>query len=182
MREISLHILDIVQNSIRAGASRIAITVEASEASDVLTVRVQDDGCGMSVDFVAKLTDPFVTTRTTRKVGLGIPMLAAAAELAGGSLSIDSEVGRGTTVEASFGLNHIDRPPFGDIVGTLVSLLVANPDASFRYDHVFNGEHFVLDTEDMKGYLGEVPVGNPLVVGWLREYIEAGISGVGQIT
>lgn len=181
MREISLHILDIVQNSIAAGATRIIVRVEVDSAHDVLTLTVEDNGRGMSPEMVATVIDPFVTTRTTRKVGLGIPMLAAAAEMTGGQLSIESALGVGTTIKATFGLSHIDRAPFGDIVSTMVTVIVANPEVSFRYEQSVDGREFVLDMEQVKEALDGVPVNDPLVIQWIRDYMKDGISHVGSI-
>ncbi len=181
MRELSLHILDIVQNSISAGASHITIAVEASSQDDLLTVRVTDDGKGMDPEFAAKVTDPFVTTRTVRKVGLGIPMLAANAQLSGGELRVDSAPGGGTTIVATFELNHIDRPPLGDIISTMITLIVANPDLSFRYEHKADGREFILNTDEIKAQLEGVPISDPAVVRWIRDYMSQCISEAGRI-
>lgn len=180
MRELSLHILDIMQNSIAAGASRIEVCVIADRRQNDLAIRVTDNGKGMTPEFAADVLDPFVTTRTTRRVGLGIPMLAAAAELCGGRLRIDSQPGEGTTVEASFKLDHIDRAPFGDIVGTIVNTIVSNPSVSFRYEQIVDKDKkFVLDTDDVKVQLQDVPISDPLVAKWLREYMTEGIAQIG---
>jgi hypothetical protein len=181
MRELSLHILDIAQNSISAGASHITIAVEASHEMDLLKVRVADDGKGMDPEFAAKVTDPFVTTRTVRRVGLGIPMLAANAELSGGGLRIDSTPGRGTTIEATFELDNIDRPPLGDIISTMITLIVANPELSFRYEHRTDGREFILSTDQIKAPLEDVPISDPTVVRWMRDYMSEGISAAGRI-
>jgi len=182
MREISLHILDIVQNSIAAGARRVEIKSTADTECDRLTVTVKDDGSGMPYDMIARITDPFVTTRTTRKVGLGLPMLKAAAEMCGGELRIESVEGKGTEVTAEFGLSHIDRMPYGDIVGTIVTIVAANPDRDFRYEHTVDGRTFVLDTADIRKELGDVPINALPVLSWLRGYLEEGIARVGAIS
>ncbi|HEY3298634.1 MAG TPA: ATP-binding protein [Armatimonadota bacterium] len=181
MRELSLHILDIIQNSIAANATRILVRVEANEKSDRLAVRIEDNGKGMSPEFVARVLDPFVTTRTTRRVGLGLPMLASAAQACGGDISVKSNVGTGTTVEVWFKLSHIDRAPLGDITSTIVNNVAANPDIEFRYEHVVNDRNFSLDTKDMNGWLDGVPLNNPLVVDWMRAYMREGIQRTGII-
>ena len=182
MRELSLHILDIMQNSISAGASRIVVSANADTAKDLLTIRIEDDGRGMDPEFAERIRDPFVTTRTVRKVGLGIPMLAAAAEACDGSVSVRSQIGKGTVVEAAFGFGHIDRAPMGDIVGTMISAIVANPELSFRYEQQVDGRDFVLDTDEVKAQLDDVPISEPAVVGWIRDYMTEGISVIGKIT
>lgn len=181
MRELSLHILDVVQNSISAGASHITIAVESSSVENLLKVRVTDDGKGMDPEFAAKVTDPFVTTRTVRKVGLGIPMLAANARISGGNIRVDSTPGTGTTIEATFELDHIDRPPLGDIISTMITLIVANPELSFRYEHRADGREFILNTDEIKAQIEDVPISDPTVVRWMRDYISEGISAAGRI-
>ncbi len=181
MRELSLHILDIMQNSIAAGASRIVVGVSADTENNRLTIAIQDNGKGMDSDFAAKVLDPFVTTRTTRRVGLGLPMLAAAAEACDGKLSIETAPGKGTKVEVTFALNHIDRAPFGDITSTIVNTIVSYPEISFRYEHKVNGAEFVLDTDEINAQLQGVPISEPSVARWLRDYMNEGIKNVGQI-
>jgi len=127
MRDLSMHVLDIVQNSIKAGAKLIAVSFVRSP-DGILTFTVKDDGCGMSPEFLARVTDPFTTTRTTRRVGLGIPMLKQSAEAAGGSFSLESEVGKGTVISASFDLRNIDCIPMGELCDSLYTLVLLNPD------------------------------------------------------
>lgn len=182
MREISLHILDIVQNSIAAGASRIAINVTASTKDDLLMFCITDNGKGMPADLVAKVTDPFVTTRTTRRIGLGIPMLVAAANQCGGEVNIQSQIGKGTKLCATFILSHIDRAPFGDIASTLVSLITGNPEISFVYEHSVDGRVFRLDTDEINAELEGVPIFNVDVVRWFRDYINQSLDQVGRIS
>ena len=181
MRELALHILDIMQNSIAANSSRIVVAVNADTENDRLTISVQDNGKGMSPDFAAKVLDPFVTTRTTRRIGLGLPMLAAAAEACNGKLKLDTAPGRGTNVKVTFALNHIDRAPFGDIISTIVNTIVSYPEISFRYEHTVNGKQFVLDTDEINAQLQGVPISEPSVARWLRDYMRQGISDVGLI-
>lgn len=181
MRELSLHILDIVQNSIAAGASRIIVSANADDGRDLLAISVSDNGRGMTPEMVERVRSPFCTTRTTRKVGLGIPMLAAAAEACDGELNIDSKPGSGTKLCVTFKLSHIDRAPFGDIVSTMIDAIVANPEISFRYEQKVDGKEFQLDTDDIKRELGEVPIETPSVRRWMQDYLSEGIAQVGAI-
>ena len=135
MLELSLNVLDIAQNSIAAGATRVLLSVQEDTANDRLTLTVADNGCGMTLQQLARVRDPFFTTRTTRKVGMGIPLFRMAAETAGGTFDIQSEKGNGTTVTAVFGLRHIDRMPLGDMAGTVATLIRLNPQVDFVYRH-----------------------------------------------
>ena len=135
MKTISDHILDILQNSVRAGATLIEIMVREEKSNDLYAVRIKDDGHGMTREKIQQATQPFFTTRTTRKVGLGLPLLKQNAEMSGGNLTIDSEPGKGTSVTAVFGYNHVDRPPMGDITGVLVLTIIGHDGIRFRYSH-----------------------------------------------
>lgn len=151
MRELSLHILDIAENGITAGADCIEISInEARGSEDLLTIVIQDNGHGMPVEKLQKPTDPFITTRTTRRVGLGLSLLAAAADRCEGKLEISSEAGRGTRIEATFRHHHIDRAPVGDMASTITTLIMGNPDVDFVYRHVIDSRDFILDTRDLK--------------------------------
>ena len=172
MPEISLNILDVAGNSIRARAALVEITVDVQPADDSLAVTVKDNGEGMTEEEVSHVEDPFFTTRTTRKVGLGIPFFRQAAVSAGGSFQIDSEKGKGTTVSAVFGLSHIDRMPLGDISSVIHTLIVFNEHVgTYRY-----GERsFVLDTRRMREILGEdISFREPEVSAFIKEYLESG--------
>lgn len=175
MKEISLHILDAVQNSIEAGATRVTIDVAEDAAKDILSVAIADNGRGMSPELVAKVTDPFVTTRTTRRVGLGLPLFAATARQTGGTLTVRSTEGEGTKVTAVLGLRSIDRPPLGDMTTTLACLLAANPSLDLEYRQR-SGEHeFVFRTADLQEKLGGASLSDPTVYGFIREYIDVGL-------
>ena len=178
MKELSLHILDIVQNSVKAGATLITITVEENTASDVLRITIGDNGCGMDNDLLRRVRDPFTTTRTTRKVGMGIPLLEAAAVQCGGSLDIQSALGVGTTLTVWFQRSHIDRAPLGDMPATIGTLVSGSPELDFVYTHQFNGASFVFDTREIRGVLGEVSLGEPEVVSWIQEYIREKLSSL----
>ncbi|GHU98780.1 histidine kinase [Clostridia bacterium] len=172
MRELSLHILDIVQNSIGAGAKTVRIAVNADTARDTLTITIADDGKGMSKEFAANVTDPFTTTRTTRKVGMGLALFKAAAEDTGGSLKIESEQGKGTTVTAAFGLTSIDRVPLGDLAGTLLTLVRGAPDVDYVLTCGSGSELAAADTRKIKKELDGVPIDTPEILIWLEEYIK----------
>lgn len=176
MKELSLNILDIAQNSIGAGATRLFILLERRGAW--LTITISDDGKGMSPAFAAHAADPFTTTRTTRSVGMGLPLFKLAAEQTGGTLTIVSRQAQsggehGTTVSATFDTSHVDCEPLGDIASTVISLIQGNPDLSLTYE--FRSETGVtrLSTDDMREILGEdVPLNSPEVLAWAREYLE----------
>lgn len=170
MRDLSLHLLDIAENSVRAEATLVTIRITIDTVRDLLTLAVQDDGYGMSPELLAKVKSPFTTTRTTRPIGLGIPMLMENAQATGGGVEIDSVEGQGTTLTATFGYTHIDRPPLGDLVGTLVTLVAATPD---RPDYVlecaYDDKHFTFETAAVRQVLGpEVPLNEPEVLAWIQ--------------
>ena len=171
MRELSLNILDIAQNSLSAGAGLVTLTVDEDSGADSLTLRVEDDGRGMDADTLQRVRDPFYTTRTTRKVGMGIPLFRMAAEMTGGSLDIVSEPGKGTAVTASFRLSHIDRMPLGDMAGTVTALIRLNPGVDFVYRHTVDGRSFEMDTRELRAQLGDVPLSEPDVMEWIDGYL-----------
>lgn len=182
MPEISLSILDIAENSVRAKASLIEIEVSVDTGSDTLTVIVKDNGCGMSKEQLEKVQDPFYTTRTTRRVGLGIPFFKQAAESTGGSFSITSEIGKGTVAEAVFRLSHIDRMPLGDISSTIHMLIVFHEKIRFIYTYTYDGNQFVLDTREIHKILGEdisfsVPEVSDFIKGFLADNKEEADQG-----
>ncbi len=175
MKEISLNILDIVQNSVKAGAGLIEITIEESEKT--LRFSVKDDGCGMSADFLEKVVSPFSTTRTTRKVGLGIPLLKMSAEMTGGWLAISSKSDRehedhGTFLEALFCKDSIDCVPLGDIVGTMCTLIHGMGKEDIVFVHRTPRGEVSLSTREMRQLLGEdIPLSSPEIVGWVGDYL-----------
>jgi hypothetical protein len=175
MRELSLHVMDITQNSISAGASHIGIVVEEDTKAKTLSIRIEDNGKGMSPEQVAQVQDPFYTTRTTRKVGLGVPFFRMAAQMTGGNLSIRSQQGVGTWVEATFCTDHIDMVPLGNMQETILLLVVANPQLDFTYTRIRDGASFTLDTRKIREILGEdVPLNDSQVVAWLKDYLAEG--------
>jgi len=178
VRELSLHILDCLENAIEAGATRIALTVEEDSALDRLAITVEDNGKGMPAELVARVLDPFVTTRQTRHVGLGLPLLAAAAERAGGQVLVQSTPGAGTRIMAVFQLRHWDRAPLGDLPATVLAVLLGQPPVDLAYRHCVDGREFVCDTAELREALGDVPLSQPQVRSWLREYLQEGIASL----
>ncbi len=172
MKELSLHILDIMQNSIVAGATLVELDLAEDKEEDVLTFSITDNGCGMSQEMVEAVVNPFTTSRTTRKVGLGIPLLKAAAEQTGGGITLSSTVGEGTVITASFGYSHIDRQPLGDMAGTMLGLITSYETVDFVYRHRVNTEEYALDTREMRQMLGEVSFNEPQVMLWLSEFLK----------
>jgi len=180
LRELALHILDIAENSISAGADRISIQVEENLEEDSLKIRIEDNGKGMDADTLARITDPFVTSRTTRKVGLGIPFFKAAAEACDGTFNIQSQPGQGSNVEAVFKHSHIDRMPLGDLTGTLMTLIIGTPDIHWIFEYRVNDQQFVFDDEPIKNTLEGIPLSEPAVMKFIRKAIEEGIADVRQ--
>ena len=179
MEDLSLHILDIAQNSIRAGATRVALEITEDPAADELRFTIADNGCGMTEEQLAKLHDPFFTTRTTRRVGLGIPLLKQGAEQAGGGISVTSAPGKGTTVAARYQLANIDRPPLGDVAATIWTLIVMNEDVAFTYRHRRGDATFEINTDELKKLLNTRRFGTPRLATALRKYIEEGEARLG---
>ena len=178
MRDLSLHLLDLAQNSIKAGASLVTIRMTVDEAG-WLTFCLADDGCGMSPELLARVTSPFATTRTTRKVGLGIPMMMENAQRAGGDMHIESQVGVGTTMVVTYDTRNIDALPLGDLAGTILSLIITNPD---RPDFLFEGKtpkgEGAFDTRQVREVLAGVPLSEPAVVAWMKEALEEIINPI----
>ena len=164
MHELSLHILDIAENGISAGADHLRIRVEESGADDRLTLSVEDNGRGMPPEKARHLDDPFRTTRKTRRVGLGLSLLAAAARRCEGDIRVQTRRNKGTRVTATFRRSHIDRAPLGDMAATLEALIVGNPHIDFRYTHKVDGREWVLDTRDLKMELGDLSLVDPTVL------------------
>ena len=173
MQELSLNILDIAQNSIRAGASLTEIIIDEDMEKDLLTIEINDNGCGMTPEQVQNVTDPFFTTRSTRSVGLGVPFFKMAAEQAGGDFTITSEIGVGTWLKATFQHSHIDRMPLGDMCGSICIIIRMNADRDFLYKHTVNGKSFTVDTRELRETLGEdVPLDLPDVMEWIEGFIK----------
>jgi len=180
LRELALHILDIAENSISAGANKIKISIIENHRDDLLEIEIKDNGKGMDADTLANITDPFITSRTTRKVGLGIPFFKAAAETCDGTFNIHSKQGLGTKVQAVFKHSHIDRMPLGDISGTLQTLIIGTPEVNWVFEYNVDEDSFVFDDEPIKETLDGVPLSEPAVMKFVREMIDEGIKGVRQ--
>lgn len=176
MRDISLHLMDIIQNSITAKADKINVFILADGEAEFLTITIEDNGKGIDADLLGKLEDPFYTTRTTRKVGLGIPLLKESAERTGGELSIASQVGEKTIVSVQFGIAHIDRLPLGDIAETMVALIASNTKVDFMLELGYGVTKTVIDTMEIKQVLGGVPIQNFEVLDWIKANIEESVK------
>ncbi|MDR2932184.1 MAG: sensor histidine kinase [Oscillospiraceae bacterium] len=172
IRELSLNVMDVTQNSITAGARLIEITAEEDTVQKLLKIVIRDDGSGMTDEQVEKVTNPFYTTRTTRKVGLGVPFFKMSSEQTGGSFSIVSEPGTGTTVTAVYHTDHIDMTPLGDMNETVLLLVTCNPDLDFIYRRSVDDGAYTLDTRELREVLGgDVPLSSPDVADWIRAYL-----------
>jgi hypothetical protein len=183
MREIALHLLDIAENSVAAESGRISLHVHEDLYHDRLSASVIDDGRGMTAAAAQQVQDPFCTTRTTREVGLGIPLLKLAAEMASGSFSLQSEPGKGTWVEAEFRHSHIDRMPLGDLSATFLTLLISQPqiDWTFLYRVTDKDQHsrdFLFESAELKSQLGDISLTEPEVLKFLRGVFEEGIEAI----
>lgn len=174
MQELSLNVLDIAQNSIRAGALLTTITVVEKTADHFMEISIEDNGCGMTETQVAHVMDPFFTTRTTRKVGLGVPFFKMSAEATGGEFFIESTVGKGTKTVARYRTDHLDMLPLGDMNATMLSLISVNPEIDFRYVHYVDDREFVLDTRELRAVLEDVPLNAPDVLLFIKETLSDG--------
>jgi anti-sigma regulatory factor (Ser/Thr protein kinase) len=180
LRELALHILDIAENSISAGATRVRIAVDENLRDDLLEIVIEDNGKGMDAETLARITDPFVTSRTSRKVGLGIPFFKAAAEACEGRFLIQSEPGQGTKVDVFFKHSHIDRMPLGDLASTLLTLMIGTPEVHWIFEYSVDGNNFVFDDAPIKETLDGVPLSEPAVMKFIRESLQEGISDARQ--
>ena len=180
MRDLSLHLLDIAENSVRAEASLVEIRIEISTGRDTLSLRVKDDGIGMSSELLAKVKSPFITTRTSRPIGLGIPLLLENARHTGGDVTIESAEGQGTLLVATFGFSHIDRPPLGDLTGTMVTLIAATPDKpDYVFACMYDDKSFVFETAAVRQVLGpDVPLNEPEVLAWIQSSIQEQLDDI----
>ena len=176
MKELSLNILDVAKNSVTAGATKIEILVE--ETPEQLAITITDNGCGMTPEFVKRVTDPFTTTRTTRKVGMGLPLMKMEAQMSGGDLSIESQVGKGTTVKSWFDPRNIDMPPPGDLTSSVTTLIQGSPDIDFIFTHRTPAGEYTLDTGEIRQIMGDIPLSEPEVIAWLTDYLRENESNI----
>jgi hypothetical protein len=180
LRELSLHILDIAENSVSAGSSRVEVSVIEDMVHDRLSIVIGDNGKGMDEETVKGVLDPFVTSRTTRKVGLGLPLLKAAAEGCNGNLIIKSEPGIGTTIQVTFQYSHIDRMPLGDLAETWLTLLLGSPEVNWVFHYQVDDEIFFMDDLELKRELDGISLTEPGVIRIIRELIRDGVDSVSQ--
>jgi hypothetical protein len=178
VKELSLHILDIVQNSTNAKASEISIDLLEDLQANVFEIHIADNGCGIQEERLNAITDPFSTSRSTRRVGLGLSLLQAAAEQCDGSMTIQSREGQGTIVKTRFKHDHIDRVPLGDIVSTIITLISGHPTVEFSYRHRVNDKLFEFDTAVVKQELGDLPISEIAVLNFLAEYMQEHVDNL----
>ena len=185
MNELSLYLLDIMQNSIKAKSSLVNLNIITDKDNDLLTINIVDNGCGMSEEVLKKALSPFYTTRTTRKVGLGLPLFKELAELCEGSFKIESKVGEGTNLTATFRLSNIDLPPFGNWVDTFYLLVINDEDVDIKYIHkvIKNKEtkEFVFDTVEIKNILDGMSIKDFSLMQWAKDYIKDGLKEIDAI-
>jgi anti-sigma regulatory factor (Ser/Thr protein kinase) len=179
MIELALHILDIAENSVRAGAKTVFIDITEDRMKDRLEIEIRDNGAGMDEATLEKAMDPFYTSKKVRRVGLGLPMLREAAIRAGGSFTIDSHVGVGTRVSVGFQLSHIDRQPLGDLAGAFMVLIAGNADVDFVCRHECGGRVFTLDTREIRSEMGDIPMNHTEVLRFIRQHIMEGLKDIG---
>ena len=178
MRELSLHILDVVENGITAGGDCVWIEVEEDHQADRLKIVIRDNGRGMPLEKLQNINDPFITSRTTRRVGLGLSLLAAAAERCEGTLRVDTTPGKGTEVETTFQHSHIDRAPLGDMAATVTTLIIGNPGIDFVYVHRIDGREFSLDTREIRTEMEDLSLSDPIVIHHLTESIRSSLNAL----
>ena len=178
MLELAAHILDIAENSIRAGAKLVEININENKMKDLLSIEIKDDGSGMTKEEIKKAGDPFYTTKTVRRVGLGIPLLTDAAQRANGKLKLKSAKGKGTNVTATFQLSHLDRQPIGNITTTLVALIAGNSHVDFIYKHRHNDRQFTLDTRQIRKEIDDLPINHPEILKYIRGVISQGLQEI----
>ncbi len=179
MEDLSLHVLDIVENAISAKARKIEILVMEEPGENRLTIEIRDDGIGMDEEATQKATDPFFTTRSSRRVGLGLSLLAQAAKEAGGTLRIESNLGKGTRVMATFQYHHIDRKPLGSMVETMMTLLLGNPELDISYTHKKEGGSYTLSSRWLKEQFQDRSLTNPEVIQRVRKLLQEGLAQIG---
>jgi anti-sigma regulatory factor (Ser/Thr protein kinase) len=179
LEDLSLHILDIVENAISAKAKKIEISVVEEPREDRLTIEIKDDGIGMDEEVSQKAVDPFFTTRSSRRVGLGLSFMAQAAQEAGGSLRIESTLGKGTKVTATFQYHHIDRKPLGSMVETMMTLLMGNPELDILYTHQKEGKSYVLSSSWLKNHFKDRSLVDPEVIQWMKTHLKEGLKQIG---
>jgi hypothetical protein len=181
MEDLSLHILDIIENSIAAGATNIEVQIEERVAENLLIIKIKDNGKGMDKETLVKALDPFYTTKTTRCIGLGLSMLAQASQEANGSFDIKSKPGKGTDITAQFVYDHIDRKPLGNMAETIMACLVSlGSQTDLRYYHCKDSTEFLFDTKEIRKVLSGVAINNADIISFLRQHIEEGLNEIAK--
>ncbi len=181
MKELSLHVYDLLENSIAANATLIELTIRESVKDNIYSFTIKDNGKGMSPEFLKKVTDPWTTTRTTRKVGIGLPLIKMNTELCGGGMKIESELGKGTTLDFWFQHNHLDRPPMGDLAGTIVMLCSQYQNIRFIYKHITDVDEFVFDTDEIKEALDGMSLQEVSIMKYIKEKIEENLNEINSL-
>lgn len=178
MEDLSLHILDIAENSIAAHAKIITIRVRESQEKDLLTLEITDDGKGMDQKTLNSALDPFFTTKKTRRFGFGLSFLSEAARMAEGSFSVESKPGKGTKINATFKASHIDTKPLGDIPQTVITLIMGHPEIDLSYSHATDKDKYTIDTKNIKAQLNGLPINAPEVLKYIKKHIKQGIATI----
>jgi len=178
MEDISLHILDVAENSVAAGATAITISLVADKGKDLLTLDIEDNGRGIPAALIGQVLDPFYTTRTTRKIGFGLSLLSQSAREGGGDMSVTSTEGAGTRISAYFQYSHMDRKPLGNLADTFSVLIAGNPDIDFIITCRLNGKEVLFDTRLIRSALEEIPLNTPAVIAAIRKYLQESLAGL----
>ena len=178
MKELAMHVYDLMENSTAANSTEVRLTIKDSLKDNVYAFTIEDNGKGMTPEFMAKVTDPYTTSRTTRKVGLGLPLIKMNTENCGGGMKLQSEVGKGTRLDFWFQHNHWDRPPMGDLSGTIVMLCAAHQDIHIIYKHITDDGEFVFDTDEIKEALDGMDMNDVKVFNWLKEMVQENLEEI----
>ena len=179
MKELAMHVYDLMENSTAANSTEVSLTIRDSLKDNVYAFTIKDNGKGMSPEFLAKVTDPYTTSRTTRKVGLGLPLIKMNTENCGGGMRLQSEVGKGTVLEFWFQHDHWDRPPMGDLAGTIVMLCAAHEDIHIVYTHITDEGEFTFDTNEIHEALDGMSMNDIKVMGWLKDMVQENLESIG---
>ena len=178
MKELAMHVYDLMENSTAANSTEVKLTIRDSLKDNIYAFTIEDNGKGMTPEFMAKVTDPYTTSRTTRKVGLGLPLIKMNTENCGGGMKLQSEIGKGTRLDFWFQHNHWDRPPMGDIAGTIVMLCAAHEDIHIIYKHITDEDEFVFDTDEIHEALDGMSMNDVKVMGWLKDMVQENLEAI----
>ena len=178
MKELAMHVYDLMENSTAANSTEVKLTIRDSLKDNIYAFTIEDNGKGMTPEFMAKVTDPYTTSRTTRKVGLGLPLIKMNTENCGGGIKLQSEVGKGTRLDFWFQHNHWDRPPMGDLAGTIVMLCAAHEDIHIIYKHITDEGEFVFDTDEIHEALDGMSMNDVKVMGWLKDMVQENLEAI----